>query len=451
MRYRWMLALILAAVSARAEDAGKLKLSLAELTQSALQNSPKLQAANFDREAARSRAGAAGAAELPRLSLDGMVRYQTEVPTFSLIPGGPAFTFGDHLNYNAGAALNWTLWDFRSLHQMADSATAASSAQGEAARSIQRQVLLAVRLAYFQTQTHLEQVRLLADSLKSAQAQYSDIETKTRLGAASRMDLLSAHQEVLSYERQFRQAQTSLSHSLRDFFALVGVEEPGNFSLPLDERMEGKLPKGVPAATVWLSMDAKEESLKALQKETRAPPDDSAPQLKTYAYLAESARQASGAAHSQLFPRITVSARSGFEYPNGPVLETIQQNTVGAALSVPLFDWGGILNESDAKKRQSESYLSNLRQAKADLWRDWNKAQDLLASIQYQQELDREAVSETDELAGLTYESYRAGRARFLEVESANIRALGAKVQAFRDDVQVLMQLSVLSSLSGKE
>ena len=154
---------------------------------------------------------------------------------------------------------------------------------------------------------------------------------------------------------------------------------------------------------------------------------------------------------SQLFPKILLSAQAGWENPDGPILQTIQQNIVGVSVSLPLFDWGQILQDSDSKRRQSDAYLKNLDQAKSDLWRDWNKGRDALGSLQYQQTLNVTAVSETNELAALTYKAYRAGTQRFLEVQTANFQALNAKVLAVSNDIQILMQLAVLSSLSGKE
>jgi outer membrane protein TolC len=62
-------------------------------------------------------------------------------------------------------------------------------------------VTLAVRLAYFQAKVNSDQVRLLADSLKIAQDQYIDIGHQAKFGTASRMDLLSSHQEVLNLSK----------------------------------------------------------------------------------------------------------------------------------------------------------------------------------------------------------------------------------------------------------
>ena len=441
------------AVSAWAEPGlpSQLKLSLVNLTGEALAHSSRLEAARLSWKSVQAEAGSMASGELPRLGLSGNYFYQTYVPEFSISPKSPQVVFGEANNWSAWATLNWNLWDFRAQHNLANSATAAAQSQEELYRATERQLKLAVRMAYFQTQIALEQARLLGDSLQVAQAQYADIQKQARFGTASRMDLLSSHQEALNYQRQFRQAEATLAQALRDLFALVGEKEPADFSTPLDARMEGALPEGVTAPTAWLSMDSEKDSMDFLRKEAAAPPDDNVPQLKTYAYLADSSRSAAEAVHSGLFPKITLSAQAGYENPDGPILETVQQNIVSLSVSVPLFDWGQIVNDSDSKRQQSEAYLKNLDQAKSDLWRDWNKAKDALSSLDYQRGLNDTAVSETQELSKLTYGAYRAGTARFLEVQTSNFQALNAKVLAVGNDIQILMQLSILSSLSGKE
>lgn len=261
--------LLLGLGSARSETPVDITLSLNELTQTALANSAQLQAAKMGYESSRSEALSEGNAEFPRLGLSGNYFYQTYVPEFSILPNTPSVEFGESNNWQVWATLNWNLWDFRSQHQMANSATAASESQEQLYEATVRQVTLAVRLAYFQAKVNSDQVRLLGDSLKVAQAQYADIGHQAKFGTASRMDLLSSHQEVINYQRQFRQAQASLAQSLRDLFALVGIKEPADFSLPLDKQMEGALPEGVDAPSVWLVMDPTKDSLGMLRKGRR--------------------------------------------------------------------------------------------------------------------------------------------------------------------------------------
>ena len=376
-----------------------LSLSLSDLTQAALQNSPKLESAKLAVLSAQSEAHSAGAAELPRLSVLGNYFYQTTIPDLQVSPMAPAIPFGFNNNWSAYANLSFDLWDFRSLHNQANSLESLAQSQDQATQSAKRQLLLAVRMAYFQSQINLEQVRLLGDSLKVAQAQYADISHQAKYGTASKLDLLSSHQEVLGYQRSFSQAQAALAGSLRDLFDLVGVKEPADFSAPLDGRMEGKLPEGTEAPTVWLSMDPKDTSLVTLLGEAQRAPDDTVPQLKTYALLADSSRFAADSVASQMLPKVTLSGQAGWQNPIGPINETIQQNIVSVTASMPIFDWGQILDDSDAKRKQSQAYLKNLDQAKTDLWRDWHKAQDQLRSIRYQQGLNETAVAETQELS----------------------------------------------------
>lgn len=428
-----------------------LALSLSDLIQTAFKNNSQLQSAKSAYESARSEAGSLSAAELPKISLSGNYFYQTYVPEFSVVPNAPKAVFGEHNNWSAWADLNWNLWDFRSQHNVADSATASSKSKEQQYLAAQRQLRLAVRLNYFQVKIGLEQIHLLGDSLKVAQAQHTDITHQARFGTASRIDLLSSHQEVLNFQRQFIQAQATLAQALRDLFDLAGEKDPADLTAPLDFHMEGGLPEGVLGPTVWLSTDLVKDSRDTLEKEAQVPPDDGVPQLKTYAYLADSARFAANAVRSELLPKVTLSAQAGYENPDGPVLDTVQQNIISISASVPLFDWGAILKDSDSKREQSEAYLADLGQAKSDLWRDWNKAGDSLRSMEYQQALNQTAVSETQELASLTYGAYRAGTLRFLEVQTANFQALNAKIQAASNEVGILMQLSILSSLSGKE
>jgi outer membrane protein TolC len=198
-------------------------------------------------------------------------------------------------------------------------------------------------------------------------------------------------------------------------------------------------------------MDPVKNSQTNLQKEAAVPPADTDPQLQTYAYLADSARFSAAAVQSELLPKVTLSAQAGYENPDGPILQTEQQNIVSLSLSMPIFDWGQIVSDSEAKEKQAEVYQKNWSQAKADLWRDWNKGGDALRSLRFQQKINDTAVSETQELARLTYKAYRAGTVRFLEVQTANFQSLNAKVLAVSNDVQMLMQLSVLSSLAGNK
>jgi len=306
-------------------------------------------------------------------------------------------------------------------------------------------------LAYFQAQLASEQVRLLGDSFKLAVSQYQDIEKRRQAGTSSRTDSLSAHQEVLARKRLLRQARTDLAVSLRELFALTGQDPGCDLSLPLDGGMTQPLPDGIEPASVLVSLDAPSASQRLLASATAHPPGESHPSVRAFGSLAESAQRAARSARAGLWPRVLFSARTSLDYPNGPRLESFNQNMVGVAASVALFEAGR--TRRDAAQLDSQARAGDWRKeaVKQDLMRDWLKAQDQLLGLNSQQEINRQAVAEAGELAKLIYDSYRGGRSTFIEVETANLRELEARVQSAKTDSQILMQLAVLASLSEKE
>jgi outer membrane protein TolC len=309
---------------------------------------------------------------------------------------------------------------------------------------------LAARLAYFQVQLAVEQVRLVADSLWVSDAQYRDIDRRRRAGASSRIDSLSAHQDVLLRRRQFRQAQADLAASLRELIALTGQGSGLDLSLPTDPKTARTPPPGTEAASAAVSLEGLGSSLAALSGAETAGIDPSHPRLKSYEEQAESSRLNAESLGAGGWPKIQFSARSSYDYPNGPVLEYTRQNAVGLTASLPLFE--GKLSAKQAEEaRGLADASSHLRdQAWEEMSRDWLKSKDRVAALKAQREIDRQSVLETAELARLEYEAYQAGRATILEVQSANLRALEAKVQDARTQAELLIELAILENLSGQ-
>ena len=113
-------------------------------------------------------------------------------------------------------------------------------------------------------------------------------------------------------------------------------------------------------------MDPKDTSLVTLLKESQVRPDDSVPQLKTYAFLADSARFAADSVASQMLPKITLSGPGGIRRtPSGPSTRPSSKTPSASTATMPLFDWGQILDDSDSKRKQSQAYLKNLDQAQS--------------------------------------------------------------------------------------
>ncbi len=427
----------------------ELYLTLDQAEQQTLETSPQLQGKVLELEAAKARADSYYGLLWPRLSLEAAWRYVTEVPSIQLPgPSAPEIALGDHVSYSVGPMISWNIWDSGGSYYAWQAVQAGLRAQEQELEGLRRELRLRVRLAYFQTQLAASQVGLLADALQLALAQYRDIRAQLRAGASSRIDALSSHQDVLNDLRQLRRARNDLGAAAHDLLGLTGSGLDLDLSLPVGADLVGRLPEQAEPPTVAIRMDPLPESLRRLEGAASAELDPDYPRVRQFLELAASARQAAAGLSAGHWPQIQIYGKTSLDYPNGPVLETIHQNTAGVNASWSLWEGGRVVNQVSVQERTALASEQYGAQAQRDLIQTWQKTRDRLGQLRAEQDLNGQAVAETDELAGLVYAAYRAGRANYLEVQSANYRALSAKVQQALTQAQMLIQLATLDSLS---
>jgi outer membrane protein TolC len=420
-------------------------LSLSTAESEALSHSPLLAAADRDTASAHKDAAARRSALWPALTLDGTWRYVTEVPSLTI--AGKTMGFGDNNNYSVGPAIRWTVWDgaLRSAKKSAEAAARAKDADQNAAR---KQILLSVRTAYFQTQGAMEQVSLLAESLRMAQDQNADIQHRVRAGAASRLDGLLAHQDVLTRRAQLRQARADASTALRELTALTGRSLSDNDLLPLDAATAKKVPADVEPPTLIVSMDPLDRPQHDLAEAAEGQPGAGHPRVAVISAQIDAARFAAQGAAAGHWPKIQASAKTSLDYPNGPVLEQVHQNTVGASASLSLFEFNRVARETTARNEQVAALEFRRNQTEEDLRRDWVKARDQRRGLIDQRRLFIQRAEEAEEYATLIYDAYEAGQSRFLDVQAANLRALEAKIQSALTEIRISSQMAILAYLS---
>ncbi len=430
----------------------ELRLSLAQAEQQAREHSHTLKAKQLEWKALEAKSWSYAGQLWPRLSLEASWKYIDEIPSIALpVPGASAIAMGDHTNYSVGPMLTWNIWTSGGTYHAWQSVAAALDAKTEEVKALEQELTLQVRLAYFQTQLALEQVQLSNNSLAVARAQYRDIQAKNREGAASRLDLLSSHLEVLLRERLLLQSRTQLSANLRDLQKLLGSGQEYDLSFPLDPATAKKLPRGSAPPTVFLYFDLPEESLQRLEPAAQAQLDAQHPRQQVFKALAESAQRAASAANAGHWPRLQLYAKTSLDYPNGPVLEQINQNVAGVQATWSLWEGRRVVQQVEEHTQTAAAHAEKAQQAARELSVSWEKAQDLLAQLRAEQKLNTQQAKETQELANLMYQAYRLGRARYLEVQDANLRALQASNQYAVTRVQILIQLARLDSLAQRE
>ncbi len=442
--------ILLLIVFSGAARAGEFSVTLKAAEESALAASNQYKSAKFSAEAARAAAAASGSLLHPRLSLEGGLRYNEIVPDISMPAAlGGNRPLGDNWNYSLGPSVYWTLFDGGALRSGYKSASHSSAARSAEAENARRQALLRARTAYFQLQLALERVYLIGENLQLSLAQLKDISLGAKAGSRSRLDEIRARQETTARRRDFLRARAGLSASLRDFSFTVGMDLPEGAALPMDSRMAGRSYGEAEAASLFVKAEPYEKILARMLPASRSGPEAELPSVKALAEAGRAYRTQAGAFRAEKLPRITLGARSSLDYPNGPNLYSFVQNSASLTLSLPLFESG----RSSDKERESAliaaAALEKSDEAALAARRDFDKALDAFNALMSEQTINIEAVDDAAEAAKLAYEAYQAGGGTWLEVDSANLKALSARTAAAETNAEMLLKLALLDSLTG--
>ncbi len=427
----------------------RLSMTLFEAEQLALQNSHALESLRHARESTSESAAGQGAKRFPQLGLEGTARFNSAIGMVEL-PTGQQMQIGDHHSWSVGPILEWVAFDAGQLSRQTESLRRLADSQGSQYSSARRQKLLGSRLAYFGVQLALKQLRLVSESLGVARAQYSDVSQNNAAGLASRLDLVTAHQEVVDRTRDFQDAQAELAVRVRELAAITGQQQERSPVFPVGLGMGSR--SGPTRPDMIVDVEPIERTLAAfLPQAGRVASVEGHPAVTAAEQQRESAKAAERGIKAGRWPKVSVFGRSGFEYPNFAELKTVQQNTLNFGLKMPIFDWGLISHQARSQQHQASAAEEQRRQLIVDLNRDLGQAQDRIAALKAQRSTCAAAVRDAAESASLIYEAYKAGQLTFLEVQRANLRSLTAKVEAARTDVQLLTQIARLSEIVSAE
>jgi outer membrane protein len=431
-------------VVAWADSLPPFRLSLQDAEQRALKDSNELKSYESMTLMSLEQADSQFGTLLPRLTLNGGYSYTSNIPSFTLpLPGiTEAISFGTNNSYNLGATLSYTLWDTGSSRHAFQGQSLYAQAQDENRKNLQLQLVLRVRATYLKVQLAIEELRLLNDSLDLSRAQNRDIESNFRGGAATRLDKVDSQREVINYELQFEQKQAELASDFRDLLALTQQDPRGDFT--------HCGPRDVPGVKLVLQLDPLSETLAQASAWSFSPPDENHPAVRSQELLAESSEKSASSAMSLLYPTVQVAATAEMIYPNVVIQQRVEQNIIQVGVSMPLFEGGRTRHLAEEKRMQADASRFMKEQSRIELDRDYAKGLQQLESLRQQRRLALDDVTRSEEAAKLYYTSYRGGSRNLIDVQSANNRALQAKVNAARIDAQLLNQFFILQSISGE-
>ena len=406
-----------------AVNAATAVLTLKFAEEKALSHSEIVKAQGFDVQAADAAVRSQFQVLLPRLALQGSYSFVSVIPELSF--GGPKVKMGSNDNYSIGPVLSYTLWDGGSLSESYQSAVFLSQAKALEQTSAQDQLILNVRMAYLRYELAQEEYAGIQESFKLSQSQNRDISIRYQAGAASRLDVLLASRQMGGYELQLKQKETALHDAKRALFQLMGDPIGDPTTVPLEDFTN-------------LLVFARQLPVRDLAQN---------PRYQALLRLVAASQKAADALQFKGGPTLQVSATSTLAYPNGPILEQINQTILGASLSIPLWlgDPSGDL--STQKRSQSLADLSRATQLKLDLELAQANAKDAIDNLSVQQGFAKRDLSQSQDIADLHYTAYKLGKVSFVDVQSANTQVLLSRLNLVRVSFQLISQYFTLSSL----
>jgi len=399
----------------------------------AILNSPQILAQQYATDAAYQQAEAQKLQRFPTLSLNAQSMFMSKVGKIEIPSMGVTNTVGSRTNWSVSPTLNFVVWDTGQILKKAKSLRLAADAQSELTNLDKRQVLLAARSAYLGVALAKEQVRLVKESLTLAKAQYAYVSSRFKAGSSDKFDLTVAHQEMTDREKDLEQAEGELLVSKRALVAALALEDEITKAEEIDVE-----PIDIP--------------LKALSPKSNVVFNaEEHPQVRALADQSLSAQYSAKSIVAKYFPEITLKGSAGYEYPNLGQNEVTQQNRLTLGLSMPIFDWGRIWQETKSQKFQAKSADEQKRQTKIDLVRDVSETRDWIGTYKKLQKANDKVVKDAVEVARLSFDSYKVGRIIFLDVQRANVKELSAKVDAARNDANLAVSIAKLLALAMDE
>lgn len=419
-------------------------LSLADCERDALKSSAQLQGLEAQVRSSQAQEKSVASSLYPSLSLDAKGVWVSEVPTLKF--GGQELKFGDTWGYSVGPTASWVLFDNGARSALKKSASKVASAQEQSYEFARKQILLQVRQSYFAVQQLLQQLVLLNGQLEVVQKQLADVESAYKAGSKSNLDVSIARKQVLKTQTAMSGARSALAGQLRTLFKLTGTDYNIDPSYPTDKRLANAKEENKTSAV--LDTDPLENTLQLFRPYGQSEFDENSPKLAAldemaqyYDYLADSYK-------SSLYPRVALQGGAYFEYPNGAIREHVFLGRAGAAVSVPLFEGGKNRQQAKAQKELARAKTYEKQDTQETLTALFLSAKDRLYGLQVQENLLKDTIKQTSEMARLTYQAYKAGAVTFFEVDRANLDLLESQLSLADVQVEQLNQLAILNSLS---
>jgi len=406
-------------------------VSLADVERIALAQSPQLALARAAVEQAAAQVGIARSGALPNLS--GTASTDRSKSTFrgTNSKGQLQTTNFVGTSNGASATLRQLIFDGgRVFAQIAAAHYSTDAQQLLLTRSIQT-VLLTVAQQYYAALQARYTLAAALSALHVAQVQYNLVQAQYRAGVAARADVLTAELPVAQAELAVTQAQNGEASNVAALLATMGLPAQTAISLKDDTSVSTNVP--IAANAVALAMNQRTDVL-AAQASLNA------------------AEAGVRAAKLGYFPSIAGTATDGANSTNNVGGNYANSWSIGASVSVPIFDGGltrGQVQSAEAQRASAQANLTNVQ-----LTASLNVQQALLGLQTAVSALSaaNTELSQAQTVVNVTNAQYKAGVTTLpllLNAQSQLVRAQTDQVNALYGYKVALQQLQYAEGTIG--
>ncbi len=395
-------------------------LTLAEAQRVAQERQPQLRAARGTTEAAEGRVEQSRSGLLPQLSAT--ADYQRSTNNFLFRQGGifrvVQGTSWSNVGFlDSSVTLSQLLWDFGQTSNRWRSTQAGARSAADQERSTWQQVILQVRVAFFNAVAFKELLTVARETLANQRNHLIQIEGFVQAGTRPPIDLSQARADFANAEVQVINADNAYQRSKLLVNQAMGVEGPVDYEVANEALLPQAGEDGALESLLVTALAARPEIASATE------------QVKAQQLLIQSARGAYG-------PSISVGASA---------IQTTQTGTnyvgwnaaAGVTLTWNLFQGGltkGMVHEAEGNLGFAAGQLEVLRQ---QVRVDVDQALLAIRAAKAALSSSKNALVAARQRLSLAEGRYQNGSGSVIELGDAQIAAANAAAQVVQTDFQL--------------
>jgi NodT family efflux transporter outer membrane factor (OMF) lipoprotein len=264
-----------------------------------------------------------------------------------------------HNFYQAGFDASWEIDLWGRVRRSIESSDASVAASQAMLAQVQLSVQAEVARRYFELRATQRQVRLARDDIAAAEETLELVKARTDGGLTTDLDVTRQSAQAADLRARLPQLLAQEAQSVNQITLLVG-ERPGALQPQLAPRPDAMAPAALPDLSLGLPSDL------ALRR-----PDIQMAQAQLHAATANI-----GVAVGDLYPRITLGAKFGFESVDGDSFSDWGSRTwsIGPSLQLPIFDHGRRRATVELRELQQQEAAVAYQQTVLKAWHEIDDA-----------------------------------------------------------------------------